>query len=113
MCGKLGKVMYGTRDAAKNWEVAYTEMMKEAKVKQGACSACVFYHEERNVRAVVHGGDVTVLGRSSDSDWLRKAFEKKMEVKCKERLVRGREGAVRVLNRVVSSTKDGIEYEGY
>ncbi len=34
-----------------------------------------------------------------------------MEVGHKERLIRGHEGAVRVLNRVVSSTKEGIEYE--
>ena len=38
-------------------------------------------------------------------------FENKMEVKHKERLGRVREGAVRVLNRVVSSTKEGIEHE--
>ena len=29
MCGKLYKSMYGTRDAAQNWEAAYTEFMKE------------------------------------------------------------------------------------
>ena len=27
MCGKLNKSMYGTRDAAQNWEVAHTEFM--------------------------------------------------------------------------------------
>ncbi len=35
-----------------------------------------------------------------------------MEVKNKERPVRGNEGAARMLNRVVFSTKEGIEYEG-
>ncbi len=34
-----------------------------------------------------------------------------MEVKFKERLSREREGAVRVHSSVVSSNKDGIEYE--
>jgi hypothetical protein len=52
MCGNLGQAMYGTRDAAQNWEGKYTEMMTGAKIKQGAHGAWVFYHEERNVRAV-------------------------------------------------------------
>ena len=29
-CGLLRKAMYGTRDAAQNWELEYTEMMQEA-----------------------------------------------------------------------------------
>ncbi len=69
------------------------------------------YHEERSIRAVVRGDDFTVLGGSEDLDLFRKVIEKKMEVKYTERLSRDREGAVRVLNRVVSSTKEGIEYE--
>jgi len=40
-CGLLKKAMYGTRDAAQNWELEYTEMMVEAGFKQGAYSACV------------------------------------------------------------------------
>ncbi len=39
------------------------------------------------------------------------AIEKRMRVKFKERLSRECEVAVRVLNRVVSSTKHGIEHE--
>ncbi len=74
MHGKLGKAMYGTRDAVQNWEMEYAETMTEAKFKQGAYSACAFYHEERNIRAVVHGDDLTVLGRNEDLDWLRKAI---------------------------------------
>ncbi len=44
MHGKLGKAMYGTRDAAQNWEMECTEMMTEAKFKHRAYVACVFYH---------------------------------------------------------------------
>ncbi len=67
----------------------------------------MFDHEERNVRAVVHGDDFTALGRGEDLDWFRKVTEKRMEVKHKERF--DREGTVRVLNRVVSSTKEGVD----
>ena len=34
-----------------------------------------------------------------------------MEVKFRGRLERGKEGPVRILNRIVTSTRDGIEYE--
>jgi hypothetical protein len=101
MCGKSGKAMYGTRDAAQNWEVEYTEMMEEAKFRQGEYSECIYYHEERNIRVVMHGDDFAASGRSGDIYRRRKVSETKMEVTCKERMVRGGEGAVRVLNRVI------------
>ncbi len=66
MRGKLGKAMYGTRDAAQNWEMEYTETMTGAKFKQGAHSASVFYHNEGSIRAAVHGDDFMVQGRSED-----------------------------------------------
>ena len=33
MCGKLNKAMYGTRDAAQNWEHAYVDFMKSIGFK--------------------------------------------------------------------------------
>ena len=53
MRGRLKKAMYGTRDAAQNWELEYSEMMTEAGFTQGSHRACVFYHKEKDVRAVV------------------------------------------------------------
>ncbi len=52
-------------------------MMTEAKFKQGAYSACLIYHEGRNIRAVVHGEDYAVLGRSEDLDWFRWVIKKR------------------------------------
>ena len=66
VCGKLGKAVYGTRDAAHNWEREYTDLMTGAKFKQGAYSTCAFYRKECNIREVSHGDDFTVLGRSKD-----------------------------------------------
>ena len=94
-CGVLRKAMYGTRDAAQNWELEYTEMT-EAGFRQGAYSACVFYREEKNVRVVVHGDDFTVLGPSKGLDWFRGVVQQNMEVKFENRLERGKPGAVRM-----------------
>ena len=110
-CGLLKKSMYGTRDAAQNWELEYTEMMTEAGFKQGSHSVCAFYHAKENVRVVVHGDDFTALGTNKGLDWFRGVMQKKMEVKFKNRLERGKPGSVRILNRIVTVTKDGLEYE--
>ncbi len=34
---------------------------EEAGFRQGSPSACVFYHEQKNVRMVAHGDGITVL----------------------------------------------------
>ncbi len=63
------------RDAARNWELEYTEMMVEAWFSQGSHSACVFYRKQREVRAVVRGDDFTVLGSRVGLDWLREVIQ--------------------------------------
>ncbi len=49
----------------------------------------MFYHEQKNVRVVVHGDDFTVLGPSKSLDWFRGVAQQRMEVKFKGRLERG------------------------
>ena len=71
MVGKLLKSMYGTRDAAQNWEAEYSEFMELIGFQRGLASPCVFYHPERNIRAVIHRDDFTLLGREIDLDWFR------------------------------------------
>ena len=73
--------MYGTRDAAQNWEKAYAGFMKEIGFKSGIASPCVFKHDGRDMKAVVHGDDFTIIGRSQDLDWLRQKISTRFEVK--------------------------------
>ena len=56
-CAKMNKAMYGTRDAAQNWEWTYRSAHEEWGFKVGKSSPCVMYHPTRNVRLVVHGDD--------------------------------------------------------
>ncbi len=93
-CGLLKKAKYGTRDAAQNWEMEYTEMMIGAGVRQGLQSACVFYHELKTTRVVVQGDDFTILGASKSLDWFRGVFQQCMGVKFESRLERGLPGSV-------------------
>ena len=41
-CGKLLKSMYGTRDAAKNWEKCYADFMTSIGFQRGLASSCAF-----------------------------------------------------------------------
>ena len=106
MCGKLLKSMYGTRDAAQNWGMAYTDFMESIGFVKGKSSPCTFYNQKRELRCVVHGDDFTTVGSKKDLDWFKKELENKYELKEAARLgpasTDDKEG--RVLNRIVRWT---------
>ncbi len=85
--------------------------MVDTGFRQGSYSACAFYHEEKSARVVAHGGDFTVLGPSKSLDWFRGVAQRRMEVKFKDRLERGKPGSVRILNRIATVTENGLEHE--
>ena len=66
MCGKLRLSMYGTRDAARNWEETCKEIMVELGFQQGRSSGSVFFHPERQIRTVIHGDDFLSSGARGD-----------------------------------------------
>ena len=113
VCGKLLKSMYGTRDAAQNWDRAHAGFIKEIGFGAEIASPCVFKHEGRNMKAVVHGDDFTIIGRSQDSDWLHQKISTRFEVKFKGRLGQGKgdDKEIRIINRIITLTEAGIEYE--
>ncbi len=61
--------MYGTRDAAQNWEYAYTSFMVSLGVRKGVSTPCAFHHPEKGIRAVAHGDDFTLLGTEREQCW--------------------------------------------
>ena len=71
MCGKLNYSLYGTRDAASNWEECYVEFLKSIGFTQGDSSLCVFHHPVRDISTVVHGDDFTSLARESELNWFK------------------------------------------
>ena len=76
MCGMLDMSLYGTCDAAQNWEDTYSEWLISFGFIRGKASPCVFYHPGRSLRVVVHGDDFTILGWEESLDWLRGEFRK-------------------------------------
>ena len=76
MCGKLKKSLYGTRDAAQNWEETYTKwLVEEMGFRRGKACPCNFYHEEKDARLVDHGDDFTILADEPTIDWFRQEME--------------------------------------
>jgi len=113
MCGELNQSMYGTRDAAQNWEQAYSEFMASTGFVAGKASPCLFEHPERNLRAVIYGDDFTILGLESELDWFKSQITKRFEVKHRGRLgpQLKDDKSIRILNRIVEWTDEGIIYE--
>jgi len=111
-CGKLKVSMYGTRDAAMNWAMEYGDTLKAAGFKQGVASPCLFRHEENGVVVMVHGDDFVAVGEEEHLKATKKALEDKYKIKA-ETLGsdKGDAKEIRVLNKVIRLTEQGLELE--
>ena len=111
--GKLVRCMYGTRDAGAIWESCYATALINLGFQQGGASPCCFYHAEWGVSVVVHGDDFTALGTPDGLDKYEQGMLKTFECKIKGRLGTGPDDCkeMRVLNRIVRVTDEGLLYE--
>ena len=111
--GKLVRCAYGTRDAGAIWEDTYRGALEDMGFQSGVASPCCFFHPGRNISLVVHGDDFTSLGIGGDLDWLEKELALHFELKIRGRIGEDCQGPqhIRILNRIVTLTKDGLMYE--
>ena len=81
--------------------------------RQGVSSACVFLHEQRQLRCTVHGDDFATVGGKTDLDLFEGQIEAHYECTIVPRLGPGPDDAKEctILNRVVRWTPEGLEYE--
>ena len=113
MCWRLKRCLYGTRDAPARWERLYTEKLVKMGFIAGNASACCFYHPTRDIRCVVHGDDFTFSGFDDDLTWTQRQMEQNFMCKIEGRLGPHQTDLkqARVLNRIITWTTNGIEYE--
>ena len=53
--GLLGKSLYGTPDAAQNWECELGGFLEEIGLRRGQAIMCLYSEEARGISASVHG----------------------------------------------------------
>ena len=112
-CGKLLKSMYGTKDAAHNWELRYSSFLQSVGFTPGISSPCIFYNDKFQCQCVVHGDDFTFVGSDAALDFVSEAMSKEFDIKLRGRLgpEDGDDKIIRILNRIVEWTPEGINYE--
>ena len=110
--GLLNKSMYGTRDAATNWQEEVAREMKKIGFRRGRYNPCVYWHLEKRIKAIVHGDDFVGVGRPADVEWMNDKLKERFQI-TSMRIGGGaneaREG--RILNRIIRRTEAGWEYE--
>ncbi len=77
MCAKLNSSLYGTRDAARNWEEELTKFMLAQDATIGESCPCVYNIDKKDIKVSVHGDDIACAGEPEDLDWLRAQFANK------------------------------------
>ena len=100
MLGKLNLCLYGTRDAASNWQETLSSHLVSLGFSRSKAFPCVFAHPERDMLTLVHGDDYVTSGSAQDLDWLKLELEKAYEIKT-SRVGPGAESEGKVLNRIL------------
>ena len=113
MCGKLNMCLYGTKDAAENWEMHYKAILELLGFKQGVSNPCVFYNKEKDIRTVVYGDDFTSIGDNDSLLWFKSELAAHLTLVHKATLgpEHGDDKSVRLLNRIVEYTDNAITFE--
>ena len=79
--GRLRVSLYGTRDAAANWENACAKVLREHQFDRGVACPCSFYSRVRGLRIIVHGDDLISGGPRHQLKWLEEVMDKHFESK--------------------------------
>ena len=112
MVGLLELSMYGTRDAAINWQEEVARVMIGWGFRRGKYNPCLYWHRQMRTKVLVHGDDFVAVDFRGNIEWLRQKLASRFEIKTTmigDGENEEKEG--KVLNRVVRITDDGWEYE--
>jgi len=103
MVGRLLRTIYGTRDAAAQWEKYYSEVFAALGFVTGNFSPCLFHHPDRDLAVWVHGDDMLILGEKPEAETLEQELREHMLLK--RRALLGwrpdEDKNITVLNRII------------
>ena len=104
--------LYGTRDAAKNFQDEVCRFMTGIGFQQSRYNPQVYWHHGRDIKALVHGDDFMSTAYEKDARWFRKQLEQRFEAKS---VILGvgpdKVAEDRILGRIIRATENGWEYE--
>ena len=78
--GRLNVCLYGTRDAAKQWQDTLSAHLQSLGFKRGKGYPAVFVHPIKNVMTLVHGDDYVSAGEPQDLTWIEGELAKRYEI---------------------------------
>ena len=81
LLGKLRLSLYGTGDAASNWQDVLIEHLVPNGFVRGTGYPCCYHHSGRSLWTMVHGDDYVTSGYDTDLRWLQGKFEGAYELK--------------------------------
>ena len=81
--------------------------------KQGTATPCVFHHEHKGIRTLVHGDDYASIGKPEQLKWMERMLEQKYQIKTHVLgLGENQVQQVKIMNRIISWDKTkGLVYE--
>ena len=82
MCGLLQYSLYGTRDAAQNWEEGLASTLNDLKFTTKSACPCVWHGgiKGEHIVATVHGDDITIGGDLPVVAFFMKMMSRKYEI---------------------------------
>ena len=114
--GKLLRTLYGTRDAANQWDAFFNEKIAQLGYEVGMSSPCLYRHKERLSIGWRHGDDLIFIGEEAHMNELFEEISKLMIVKKRALLgfEAGDDHHVSILNRLVDcGMVNGVETISY
>ena len=81
--GMLQMSLYGTRDAATNWQEEVAKEIISSDFSRGRYNPCLYYHKETGLKCLVHGDDFVSVGSRKSVVRFRQKLVKRFEIKTK------------------------------
>ena len=75
--------MYGTRDAAANFQYEVKRLMIKSGFAVSRYNPSIYWHAKKDLKCLVHGDDFVTVGERKEMQWFRQVLESRFEMKTK------------------------------
>ena len=113
MVGRLNLCLYGTRDAAMNWQECVADHLKKIGFQRGKAYPSLYFNKEKNIHTLIHGDDYVSVWSKSHLKWLQSELEAAFEIKTDMLGLNDvdLQTSGKILNRLISVDEAGWKLE--